>query len=127
MATEKKAKKPAKEKAAERSVEPKIAPAVVAVKEGSCGDRNCPTHGTLSTRGMSFEGVVVSDKMRGTVLVLCERMIKDKKYERYLKSRSKIAAHNPPCIKAKAGVKVRIMECRRLSKTVSFVVVSKNG
>ena len=92
-----------------------------------CKDRNCPTHGTLSTRGTQLDGVVASDKMQGTVIVQINRMIKVKKYDRYKKSRSRIPAHSPPCIGAKTGDLVRIMECRKLAKTVSFVVIEKLG
>jgi len=90
-----------------------------------CKDRNCPTHGTLSTRGTVLEGVVVSDKMQGTVIVLRDRLVKVKKYDRYRKRTSRIPAHNPPCINAHQDDVVRIMECRKLSKTVSFVVIER--
>jgi small subunit ribosomal protein S17 len=90
-----------------------------------CKDRNCPTHGTLSTRGTQLEGEVVSDKMQGTVIVLRDRLVKVKKYDRYRKKTSRIPAHNPPCIGARQGDIVRVMECRKLSKTVSFVVIEK--
>jgi small subunit ribosomal protein S17 len=90
-----------------------------------CKDRNCPEHGTLSARGTVLEGRVVSDKMQGTVIVQRDRMVKVKKYDRYKKTKSRIPAHNPPCINAKAGDMVRIMECRKLAKTVSFVVIEK--
>lgn len=93
--------------------------------EKTCGDRNCPIHGSLKTRGQAMEGEVISDKMQGTVIVQKESMIKVKKYERYKRMRSRIPAHNPPCIKARIGDRVRIMECRRLSKTVSFVITEK--
>jgi small subunit ribosomal protein S17 len=92
-----------------------------------CKDRNCPIHGTLSTRGTMLEGVVVSDKMQGTVIVLRSRMIKVKKYDRYKKNRSRIPAHNPPCLNAETGDQVKIMECRKLAKTVSFVVIEKRS
>ncbi|MEM3226951.1 MAG: 30S ribosomal protein S17, partial [Thermoplasmata archaeon] len=49
----------------------------------------------------------------------------DKKYERYKKESSKYHAHLPDCIKVNIGDKVKIMECRPLSKTVSFVVIEK--
>ena len=45
------------------------------------------------------------------------------KYQRYEKRRSKVHAHNPPCITAKVGDIVTIAECRRLSKTKSYVVI----
>jgi len=94
-------------------------------KEPICNDVNCPIHGTLSTRGIVLEGVVTSDKMEGTVIVQRNYRIKVKKYNRYKSAKSRIPAHNPPCINAKTGDKVRIMECRKLSKTVSFVVIEK--
>jgi len=95
--------------------------------EKTCTDRNCPVHGTLSTRGQNIEGIVVSDKMQKTVIVQKESLKKVSKYERYKRSRSKISAHNPPCINARTGDKVRIRECRRLSKTVNFAIVDKIG
>lgn len=92
-----------------------------------CSDPKCPFHGTLSVRGRTFEGVVVSDKMSRAVTIEMERMQVIPKYERYERRTSKLHAHNPPCIAARAGDKVKIMECRRLSKTKSFVVVQKLG
>ncbi len=90
-----------------------------------CNDMNCPIHGSLSTRGAVLEGAVASDKMDKTVIVQSDYKIRLNKYERYRSSKSRIAAHNPPCIDAKAGDRVRIRECRKLSKTVSFVVTEK--
>ena len=92
-----------------------------------CDDINCPFHGKLPVRGQIIEGVVVSDKAEKTVVVQRTYMKKIRKYERYEKRRSKIHAHNPPCIAAKAGDVVKIMECRPLSKTKSFVVVEKRS
>lgn len=90
-----------------------------------CLDENCPFHGTLSVRGRILEGTVTSDKMPKTVTVELEYMRKVAKYERYERRTSKLHAHNPSCINARVGDKVRVMECRRLSKTKSFVVVQK--
>lgn len=92
-----------------------------------CSDENCPFHGTLSVRGRIFEGIVTSDKTSKTVTVELEYMRKVAKYERYERRTSKLHAHSPPCINARVGDKVRVMECRRLSKTKSFVVVQKLG
>jgi len=92
-----------------------------------CDDRNCPFHGTLSVRGRIFTGTVVSDKMSRTVVVEHEHMRKIAKYERYERRTSKLHAHNPPCINAHVGDKVRFMECRRLSKTKTFAIVQKMG
>jgi len=92
--------------------------------ENTCNsDPNCPFHGSLSLRGKTFEGIVISDSMDKTVKVEWENMVKDPKYSRYYKTRSKVSAHNSDCIKAKKGDKVLISECRPLSKTKHFVVV----
>jgi len=89
----------------------------------ACKDVRCPFHGALSVRGQIIEGTVVSDRMNSTVVV--EREIRRivPKYQRYEKRRKRYLAHNPPCIGARTGDDVRIMECRLLSKTVSFVVI----
>lgn len=92
-----------------------------------CNDKNCPFHGNLKVRGRIFEGTVKSAKMTKSVVVEWERIKYVPKYERYLRKRSKVVAHNPPCINAKEGDKVIIMECRKLSKTKSFVVLSVKG
>jgi len=91
--------------------------------EKKCDDPNCPFHGTLSVRGIILEGVVVSDKMDKTVIVEREYSRFIKKYKRYERRRSRILAHNPPCINAKKGDLVKIAETRPISKTVSFVVI----
>lgn len=88
-----------------------------------CSDPNCPFHGTLPVRGQVFDCTVVSDKMDNTVVVMREFEKRATKYERFEKRQSKIHAHNPPCIEAKEGDRVRIAECRPLSKTKSYVVV----
>ena len=90
-----------------------------------CEDELCPFHGTLPVRGRVFEGVVVSRKMADTVVVRKEYLYYVKKYMRYERRGKHLHAHNPPCISASEGDKVRIAECRPLSKTVSFVVVEK--
>lgn len=95
----------------------------VSAPQQACNDPKCPFHGRLPVRGQVLEGVVVSDKMARTVVVMREFKKRIAKYERYEKRRSKIHAHNPPCLAAKVGERVRIAECRPLSKTKSFVVV----
>jgi small subunit ribosomal protein S17 len=95
----------------------------VRAPDKACDDPKCPFHGNLSVRGQVFSCIVVSDKMDSTVVVLREFEKKIPKFERFEKRKSKIHAHNPSCIDAKVGDKVRIAECRPLSKTKSFVVV----
>jgi len=91
----------------------------------TCDDRNCPFHGTLSVRGRLMETDVVSDKMDKTVTVVRPQIELVRKYKRYGRSTIRMHAHNPPCIDAKVGDRVRIGECRPLAKTVSFVVIEK--
>lgn len=112
MAEDKKTKKPAKN-----------SEVISATKDSKCNDKNCPKCGTISLRGRTFVGRVVSDKMNKTVVVEWERRHFLAKYERYIKRKTKLKAHNPECINAKKGDKVKIMESRPLSKTKNFVVV----
>lgn len=93
----------------------------------TCDDRNCPFHGTLSTRGRMMEGVVVSAKMDKTVVVRRDYLEYVPKFKRYERRHGHIPAHNPSCLDVKEGNRVKIAECRPISKTVSFVVVQKVG
>lgn len=79
-------------------------------------------HGGQKYRGMQLEGLVVSDKAKKTVIVEVNYNRYVYKYERSLRKRSRIPAHNPECISAKQDDLVKIAETRRLSKTKSFVV-----
>ena len=90
-----------------------------------CDDVNCPYHGTLSVRGKTMEGMVVSDRMQKSVVVKLDYTRYFPKYERYARMSSRITAHNPPCIDAQTGDKVKIAECRPLSKTKNYVVIEK--
>ena len=92
-------------------------------KEGKCNDKKCPFHGNVRLRGRTFTGKVISDKMSNTVTVEWARRKYIPKYERYEIKRKKIHAHNPSCIRAVQGNKVKIMECRPLSKTKNFVII----
>lgn len=80
----------------------------------------------IGTRGRTFQGIVVSDKMQKTVTVQWIRKKYLKKFERYAKKRTKVKAHNPPEINAKEGDLVTIKECRPISKTKKFIVTEKH-
>lgn len=97
----------------------------VTIPAKRCEDRDCPFHGSLPIRGQIITGIVVSNKMQGSISVKKEFMHYVKKYERYEKRTSSYLAHCPPCINLKEGDNVRIAECRPLSKTISFVVIEK--
>ena len=91
----------------------------------SCEDKYCPFHGTLPVRGQVITGTVSSLKMQNSLIVTREYMHYVPKYERYEKRTSKYSAHCPPCLKVKVGDRIRIAECRPISKTISFVTIEK--
>ena len=95
--------------------------------EETCSDVNCPFHGTLSVRGQTLEGTVASTDMDKTVVVEREYDVRVPKYDRYMKRRSRVPAHAPPCMDLAEGDDVRIAETRPLSKTKSHVVVEILG
>jgi len=61
------------------------------------------------------EGIVVSDKMDKTIVVLEESMTLHPIYKKRMKKSNKLKAHDENNV-AQAGDKVRIMETRPLSK-----------
>ncbi len=93
--------------------------------EKTCNDPECPFHGSLRLRGRVLEGTVTSSKMEKAVIVRRDFLKYVPKYKRYERRHSHIPAHNPPCINAAENDRVKIMECRPISKTVSYVVVEK--
>lgn len=90
----------------------------------TCEDRDCPFHGTLRVRGQRIVGKVVVAKMDKTAVVEREHLRFVRKYERYERRTGRYSAHNPPCVGAQPGDEVVLMECRPLSKTKSFAIVS---
>lgn len=74
-----------------------------------------PKHKTLN-------GVVVSDKMKDTVVVLVERYVKNAKYHKFVTLHKRYKVHDAGNTK-KVGDKVMIESCRPMSKTKSFKIV----
>ena len=70
------------------------------------------------------EGVVVSNKMDKTVVVIVQRLVKHPQYKKYVKRRAKYKAHDEHN-KYHTGDQVEIMETKPLSKDKRFKVVSK--
>lgn len=92
------------------------------------GDENCPFYGTLRLRGQVLEGTVASLGMQRTIVIERNNVRYMKKYERYEKRTSALSAHLPSCIgNVEIGDRVKVMECRPLSKTVSFCVIENTG
>jgi len=90
-----------------------------------CEDVHCPFHGTNVVRGRVFVGEVTKTDTHRSASVAWPRQNYLPKYERYEKRTSKIRVHNPPCINAQAGEKVKIAECKAISKTKNFVIIEK--
>ena len=95
----------------------------VTAPEETCADADCPFHGELSVRGQTIDGVVASTDMEKTVIVEREYDVYVPKYDRYMKRRSRVPAHHPPCIDLSVGDTVRIGEPRPLSNTKSHGVI----
>ncbi len=61
------------------------------------------------------EGVVVSDKMDKTIVVLVERLVQHAVYKKYVRQRKKYKAHDPDN-RCRVGDQVSIVETRPLSR-----------
>lgn len=70
----------------------------------------------------TLTGIVVSDKMNKTIVVLVDRFIKHPKYGKYLKRSKRYKAHDAEN-KYKEGDKVTIEETKPISKDKAFKVV----
>lgn len=80
------------------------------------------TETTTQSKKRVLGGVVVSDKMKDTIVVLVERYVKLPKYNKYVTRTKKYKAHDAGNTK-KIGDKVQIEECRPISKDKRFTVV----
>jgi small subunit ribosomal protein S17 len=77
---------------------------------------------TTEKKGRVFSGVVVSSKMKDTIVVSVARYVKHPKYLKYIKRVKKYSVHDEGNTHAE-GDKVQIKECRPISKTKHFKVV----
>jgi small subunit ribosomal protein S17 len=71
-----------------------------------------------------LSGVVVSDKANKTITVLVERRVMHPVYKKFVKRAKKYHAHDEDN-RCKVGDKVRIVECRPISKSKSWRVVTE--
>lgn len=67
-------------------------------------------------------GKVVSNKMQKTVVVAVEGLSAHKKYEKPMVQTRKFKAHDPES-KCQVGDRVRLRECRPLSKEKKWLVI----
>ncbi|MES2436514.1 MAG: 30S ribosomal protein S17 [Patescibacteria group bacterium] len=75
-----------------------------------------------TTKAKTLEGVVSSDKMKDTVVVVVERYVKHPKYQKFVQSRKKYKVHDEGN-KAKVGDKVVIIGTRPISRHKSFRIL----
>jgi len=68
-----------------------------------------------------FEGVVTSTKMAKTATVLVERFKSHPLYKKRIRVKRKYHAHDE--IGVKIGDRVKIQECRPISKTKKFKII----
>jgi small subunit ribosomal protein S11e len=92
--------------------------------EGNYVDKKCPFAGNVSIRGRILKGLVISTKMKRTVIVRRDYLHYIRKYRRYEKRHKNISAHCSPAFAVKEGDLVTVGQCRPLSKTVRFNVVA---
>eukprot|EP00560_Eucampia_antarctica_P001803 CAMPEP_0197840158 /NCGR_PEP_ID=MMETSP1437-20131217/45442_1 /TAXON_ID=49252 ORGANISM="Eucampia antarctica, Strain CCMP1452" /NCGR_SAMPLE_ID=MMETSP1437 /ASSEMBLY_ACC=CAM_ASM_001096 /LENGTH=165 /DNA_ID=CAMNT_0043449717 /DNA_START=690 /DNA_END=1187 /DNA_ORIENTATION=+ len=92
--------------------------------EGNYVDKKCPFTGNVSIRGRILKGLVLSTKMKRTIIVRRDYLHYISKYRRFEKRHKNISVHCSPSFSVKEGDVVTIGQCRPLSKTVRFNVVA---
>mmetsp|Transcript_576 Transcript_576/g.695 ORF Transcript_576/g.695 Transcript_576/m.695 type:complete len:167 (+) Transcript_576:662-1162(+) len=92
--------------------------------EGTYVDKKCPFTGNVSIRGRILKGLVISTKMKRTIVIRRDYLHYISKYRRFEKRHKNISAHCSPAFNVKEGDVVTIGECRPLSKTVKFNVIA---
>ena len=71
----------------------------------------------------TLQGVVTSNKMTDTIVVLIERKVKHPKYNKIIKRSTKVHAHDENNV-AKIGDIVTVEECRPYSKSKTWKLLS---
>jgi small subunit ribosomal protein S17 len=70
----------------------------------------------------AISGVVISTKMKDTIIVEVESYKKHPKYEKFIKKTKKFSVHDSGNT-SKEGEKVKIKEVKPISKTKKFTLV----
>merc|ERR1712076_260613 len=91
--------------------------------EGTYVDKKCPFTSDVKIRGRILKGMVISTKMKNTIVVRRDYLHFVPKYQRFEKRHRNIPVHCSPCFRVKEGDIVTIGQCRPLSKTVKFNVL----
>ncbi|AEA38933.1 40S ribosomal protein S11 (nucleomorph) [Cryptomonas paramecium] len=86
-------------------------------------DKKCPFKGNVSIRGRILKGMVISTKMKNSIIVRKDYLYYRSKYKRFERRHTNIPCHCSPYFKIKEGDLVTIGQCRPLSKTIRFNVL----
>jgi small subunit ribosomal protein S17 len=78
----------------------------------------------MSTNPRQLTGVVISDKADKTITVKIERKVKHPTYGKIMKRSTKVHAHDEQNL-AKIGDVVTVQECRPLSKSKTWMLLSE--
>jgi small subunit ribosomal protein S17 len=77
-----------------------------------------------NNKGKVLKGKIISAKMKDTVVVSIDLFTKHPKYGKFMKSQTKLMAHDAGN-KHKEGEVVEIIETRPISKNKKFAVLEK--
>lgn len=91
-------------------------------KEG-CRDIKCPFHGGLGIKKETFVGKVIKKDLNRSATIEWFWPLLVPKYERFETRRVRLRVHNPACINAQPGDKVKVARTRPLSKTKHHVII----
>ena len=95
--------------------------------EGSYVDKKCPFTGNVSIRGRILKAMVISTKMKRTIVVRRDYLQFVPKYRRFEKRHRNMSVHCSPAFQnVSEGDVVTIGQCRPLAKTVKFNVLEHN-
>jgi small subunit ribosomal protein S11e len=92
--------------------------------EGAYVDKKCPFTGNVSIRGRILKAMVISHKMKRTIVVRRDYLQYVRKYRRFEKRHRNMSVHCSPCFQnVREGDVVTVGQCRPLAKTVRFNVL----
>ena len=80
----------------------------------------------MSTNPRQLTGVVISDKANKTITVKIERKVKHPTYGKIMTRSTKVHAHDE-LNSAKMGDLVTVQECRPLSKSKTWMLISESS
>ncbi|WP_127470095.1 30S ribosomal protein S17 [Thiomicrorhabdus aquaedulcis] len=75
------------------------------------------------SKARTMQGLVVSNGMQDSIVVLTSRFIKHAKYKKFIKKSTKVMAHDATNV-CGVGDTVTIQECKPISKNKSWTLVS---